>query len=426
MAGENTVASMNGLFKTVYASALIDLVPDYAILQKRIEFVSAEKENGAYYAQPVVLAHEGGFTYNGEAGGVNPSLTTQRAGAMKEAQVYGSELILRAQLSFMALSRASSQGAKAFKRATSFKVEDMNNAMRKRLEIAMLYGQSDLGVVEAVSDTGTSTADITISAATWAGGIWAGSEGSVLDSITHTTPGTTNTVNNSTELVITAVNSDTRVISVSCDDTVTGNITVGDGLVFRGSTITGGWTFNEMAGLKTIISNTGTLFNISAATYSLWKGTTISTLGQISFAKLQDAVGRASNKGLMEKVLVLVSPKAWSVLNADQAALRMFDSSFGSKKAENGVESLLFHGVTGPMEIVSHPMCKDGDAFIIPPDSLMRVGSLDLSFGVPGFDEQFVRYVASTNAVEIMCLADQAIFVERPAHCVYLTGITYT
>jgi hypothetical protein len=419
MAGENNVESLNGLFKTVYADKLIDLIPDYAVLQKRIDFVSAEKETGAFYAQPVVLSHESGFTYNGTAGGV-AALNAQKAGAMKEAQIYGSELILRSQLSYTALSRAASSGARAFKRASSFKVEDMNNAARKRLEIAMLYGQSGIGVVESISDTGTSVGTITITAGSWAGGIWAGAEGASIDSFTTTTKN-----NGAADIVIKAVDSDTRTLTVTCDDTMSSEVAAGDILFFKGANA-GSGSFNEMAGLSAIIQNSSTLFGINAATYSLWKGTTISSVGQISFAKLQDAVGRAANKGLMEKVLVLVSPKAWSVLNSDQAALRMFDSSYSSKKAENGAGSLMFHGLCGPMEVVSHPLVKDGDAFIVPPDSLMRVGSVDLSFGVPGFDEQFFQLVPSYNAVELQCMADQAIFVERPAHCVFLTGIAYT
>lgn len=419
MAGENTVSSLNGLFKTVYADKLIDLIPDYAVLQKRIEFSPAEKETGAFYAQPVVLSHEAGFTYNGTAGGVT-TLNAQVAGAMKEAQVYGSELILRARLSYTALSRAASKGARAFKQASSFKIEDMNNAMRKRLEIAMLYGQTGIGTVESVTDAGSGVGTITVTAATWAGGIWAGAENAYVDSFTTTTK------NNSGTIQITAVNSDTRVLSVAYSGAnMAAEVTAGDVLFFKGANA-GSSSFNEMAGIDAIITNSGILFNINAATYSLWKGTTVSSVGQISFAKLQDAVGRAANKGLMEKSLVLVSPKAWSVLNADQAALRMFDSSYSVKKGQNGVEGLEFHGVTGPMEILAHPMVKDGDAFIVPPESLMRVGSLDLSFGVPGFDQQFFVLAADANAVEVQCMADQAIFIERPAHCVKLTGITYS
>lgn len=420
MAGENTVATLNGLFKTVYAEKLIDLIPDYAVLQKRVEFVPAAKETGAFYAQPVVLSHESGFTYNGTAGGV-ATLNNPSNGVMKEAQVYGSELILRTQMSYASLARAASAGARAFKRASAFKVEDMNNAMRKRLEIAMLYGQDSLGIV-SVNSGGTTSYTLTISDASWAGGIWAGAEGAVLD--VFNTGKTTR--RNTAALTVSSVDSDNKQIVVAATSGELDTCVATDVIAFRGA-VTATPTYSEMAGLKTIISNTGTLFNIAANTYSLWKGSVVSSVGQISFTKLQDAVGKAVNKGLMEKVLVLVSPKAWAVLNSDQAALRMFDGSYGGgKKFENGGESLMFHSVNGPMEVVCHPMVKDGEAFVLPPDSLLRVGSVDMSFSVPGFDEQFFQLVPGYGAVELQCYADQAIFCERPAHAALLTGITYT
>lgn len=413
MAGENTFSTMNGLFKTVYADKLQDLVPDYAILQKRVPFISADKETGNFYAQPVNLSHEAGFTYNGETGTVI-SLNAAVNATMKEAQVYGSELILRSQLAYTALSRASAQGAKAFKRASSWKVEDMNNAMRKRLEIAMLYGRMGIGTVSA-----NSSGVLTITDATWAGGIWAGAEGAVLEAWTGVTSSETQ---HNGDLTISAVNSDLKTVTVTGTNAA---VVANDVLYFKGARTAS--AYREMAGLSAIIQNAGTLFNISAASFSLWKGTTISTVGQISHGKIQDAVSRAVNKGLMEKVVCLVSPKAWSVLNTDQAALRVFDSSYSTSKASNGSESLTFFGANGKIEIVSHPLAKDGDVFIVPlEDDLLRLGSTDVTFGVPGMDEQFFTLVSGSNAVELQCMCDQAIFIEKPAHSVLMTGITYT
>ena len=417
MAGENTVSTLNGLFKTVYADKLLDLVPDYAVLQKKIPFVSADKETGNFYAQPVNLSHEQGFTYNGDAGSV-VTLNAAINSTMKEAQVKGTEMILRTQITYTALSRASKAGPKAFKRASAWKVEDMNNSMRKRLEISMIYGQSSIGEVESItSASGSGT--ITITAASWAGGIWAGAENAAIDSFTSTTKN-----NTGGDIVITAVNSDTRTLSVTCTGTFSGECQAGDLLFFKG-TNSGSSVFTEMAGLQKIIQNSSTLFNINAGTYSLWKGNTVTSVGQLTHAKVQDALARAVNKGLMDPVLLLVSPKGFNTLNADLAALRMFDSSYGTE-GKNGFEKLVFHSVNGPVEVVSHPLVKDGDAFIVPLDSVMRLGSVDLSFGVPGMDETFFTLVANTNAVELQCMADQAIFLEKPAHAVYLSGITYS
>jgi hypothetical protein len=409
MAGENNVASLNGLFKTVYSNKLVDLIPDYAILQKLVEFGSADKETGNFYAQPVVLAQEAGFTFNGTAGAVK-TLTAARAGTMKEAQVYGYEVLLRAQISYIALSRSAAKGEKAFKRASSVVVEGMNNAMRKQLEVSMLYGQVGVGTVSSLSSQ-----VITLTDASWAGGIWAGAEGRYID-VYQSNKSTVRQAG----LKISAVDSDNKALTVV--GTTTGIVST-DVIFFEDTNNSG--TFNEMAGLQKIITNTSTLFNIDASAYALWKGNSISSVGQISHGKLQDAVSKAVNKGLMEKVAILLSPKAWAVLNTDQAALRQFDSSYSTKKLENGGEALCFYGSNGAMEVHSHPLVKDGDCFIVPMDTVQRIGSTDLTFSVPGMEEDFFQLVPNTNAVELQCMADQAIFLEKPAHAIYLSGLTY-
>ena len=416
MAGENTVSTLNGLFKVVYADKLLDLVPDYAILQRLVDFVPADKETGNYYAQPVNLAQEGGFTYNGENGGII-TLKQQRAGTMKEAQVKGSELILRAQMSYKALSQASTKGEKAFKRASAWKIEDMNNATRKRLEVAMLYGRFGIGTVNVATDLTANSATLSITAGTWAGGIWAGTEGHTLEGFNGTVKRTDG------PLVISKVNSDLITLTVSYVG-ATLQTAAGDVLYFEGAN-SGASAFLEMAGIAAIINNASVLFNIDASIYSLWKGNTVLTVGQISFGKIQDAVAKAVNKGLMSRCVVLLSPKAWGVLNSDQAALRRYSASYKPSKFENGVEALTFYAANGELEIRSHPMVKDGDAFIIPIEECMRIGSIDLTFGVPGMDQEFFVLVPGTNAVEIQCMTDQAFFIEKPAHAVLMQGITY-
>lgn len=410
------LANLNGMFKVVYADKIAELIPDFSILQKKVEFVSAEKETGNYYAQPVLLAHESGFSYMGEAG-VLGSLNDAASMTMAEAQVKGTEIILRSQLSYTALARASKAGPKAFKRASAWLVEDMNNATRKRLEISMLYGRKSIGKVASVASQ-----TITITDATWAPGIWAGAEGTgveFFDSLSDSA-----NQDGTTGLTVTSVDFENKAITVALNG---GNLTGVDSnsyIFFKGARTT--TAHKDMAGLQAILENTGTLFNISASTYSLWKGSNKSGIGQISHAKLQDALAPAVSKGLMEKVLVLVSPKAFGVLNADQSALRVFDQSYSKSKGENGFESLVFHSTNGQCEIVSHPFVKEGDLFIIPLDSCLRLGSVDLSFGVPGMSEEFFSLVPNKNGIELQCMADQAIFLEKPAHAVYGSGLTYS
>lgn len=424
MAAVNDLSQLNGLFKTVYADKILDLVPDFAILQKRVEFSPADKELGALYAQPVELTQEAGFTFLGESDAlIDSDLNAAIAGQMKQAEVKGSQLLLRSQISYLALSRAASKGQRAFQRASAVKVEGMNNATRKRLEIAMLYGQSGLGTLSVDPGTGTTSYTLTFTDATWCPAIWVGSEGAAIDVFSSALT----TRRNTAACYVTAVDVDNKQITVSATSTQLDTADAGDVVYWRGAKhATSATTFYEMAGLNKIITNTSSLFGIDASIYSLWKGTTVSSVGEPSHAKIQAGVSKAVNKGLMEKALVLVSPRMWGVLNTDQSALRAFDSSYKASKSENGSEGLVFHSTNGQIEVVSHPFVKEGDAFIVPEDALKRIGSVDLSFGVGGMDEEFFTLVPSRAAVEMQCMADQAIFLERPGHACKLTGITYS
>jgi hypothetical protein len=56
----NTMDTLNGLFREVYASKLKNLIPDGVILLNKIEFVSKEKQTGNLFHQPVILGLEHG------------------------------------------------------------------------------------------------------------------------------------------------------------------------------------------------------------------------------------------------------------------------------------------------------------------------------------------------------------------------------
>jgi len=59
----NTVDTLNGLFKEVYADNIENLVPDGVKLYNMIPFNKESKALGNLYHQPVVLGLEHGITY---------------------------------------------------------------------------------------------------------------------------------------------------------------------------------------------------------------------------------------------------------------------------------------------------------------------------------------------------------------------------
>jgi hypothetical protein len=185
---------------------------------------------------------------------------------MKEAQVKGSELILRTQMAYTALSRAATQGQRAFKKASAWKIEDMNNATRKRLEIAMLYGRvwcRHRGLARVRRSSRSPRPRGLAESGRVA-------ENAVIDvyqsNLSHRSV--------RPRLVIARVDSDNQALTVT--GTTTG-IASTDVIYFRGANSSG--TFNEMAGLQKIITNSTTLFNIDASVYSLWKGNTVCVRG---------------------------------------------------------------------------------------------------------------------------------------------------
>jgi len=417
MANEaNDVSTLNGLFKTQYAPDLNDLIPQHAILQQKIKYVPADKQNGAFYAVPCVLQSNQGVSYLGTEGGVS-DLNDAINAIMKEAQVKGSELNIRGQLSYKALSQAATAGARAFKKSSSWLVEDMANVSFTRLELSTIYGQVGLGKVESNTSTGSGACDIVITEPTWATGIWV-----VLEGAQFQFWGPSSALRATVKLV--KVNSDLRKLSFV---TVSGNettIVAGDDIYPKGAKTVDG--YNEMAGLfKQYNPATVELFGITRTPYTLLQGNEYSAVGEISSAKVVQGASLAVDKGLMTDAVFLCGTKTFADLNAENMGLRMFDSSYSPAKAENGAQALTYDHINGKITVICHPFIKSADALLMDANDALFVGSSKPTFEIPGMPDRFFRLVQDKNAVELQNYADLAVFVHKPGQGVIYSGITH-
>lgn len=403
MAVANTVSTLNGLFKNVYADKLETLIPEGVKLTNLASFVKRTQQNGSLYNQPVVLGREHGVTYSltGDAFTLNPSIS----GVIKEAQVQGGQIVLRSALSYAAASRSMGGEPRAFEDATKFLVKNMMESFAYKLEMNLFYGQ--VGIASVASILGLV---ITVATADWAPGVWAGSEGMPIN--IRDTAGT-----NRGSATVVSVDMELRTVTV---DAMPAGVVATDIIHVDGS------FGNEAAGLHKIMTNTGTLFNISASQYNLWKSNSFAAAGALSFPKIQSAVARGVEKGLQGKVTVLVNPRGWSNLLSDQAALRMYDSSYKSAQVENGAESIKFHGQNGAIEITPSNYVKEGFAYVLADGELIRIGSTDITFRRPGQGEEFFRDLESSAGYELRAYCDQALFCSKPGHMVLIQGITNT
>lgn len=404
MAGENTISTLNGLFKEVYADKIENLIPEGTKFMQKIPFSNRKKELGSLYHQPVVLGLEHGITYAGPTDDAF-SLDDAISGVIRDASVQGSQMMLRSRLGIAAASRAAGGEPKAFENATKFLVRNMLRSMARRVEVGLFYGGVGIGEVGALPGGNV----ITILTSEWAPGIWAGSEKMKVDIY----DATSTTLRGTAEVA--SVDMDARTVTVVA---LPGGTVVTDKIYFKSA------KGMEAAGIHQILTNTGTLFGISAASYNLWKGNQIDlSSNPLSFARVQDAIARAVEKGLDSDVCVMVNPRTWSDLLTEQAALRQYDSSYKNSVSESGNQEITFFGQNGKVEIVPSIFVKEGFAYVLCLDELLRIGSTDVTFKRPDQGDTFFRELENAAGYELRAYSDQALLCFSPGKNTLIRGI---
>lgn len=421
-------SNLQGDFKEAYASSIENLIPQCAILQQEVPFVSREKRTGNLFHLPVIVTSSQGFTYGAVSSG---ALTLNDAISMntQDAQIQGIQLCLQNRISFEAVAKSKQN---SFKQATKLVVDDAAESMRKRLELMFIYGGSTtgLGTITQNSDSNVSATQtrITVAEGQWSAGIWSGLENAKVNFYYSTST----LVSSGADAIftVTQVDPDNRYLYIT--GTATG-ITALESAVTAQTTVRPyfqGAFGVEASGLEAILSNTGTLFNISASTYSLWKANIITTTGALNYAKIQQAVAKCTTRGLDEDVTVLVNPMVYIDVANQITALRRFTNAEDNKNGAMGAtDALTFFGPQGAkVKVVPHLYVKQGDCFVVPMKRVLRVGAIDVSFSLLGndSDENFLYPVPGTSAYFFYLYSLQALIIMTPARCAYISGFTPT
>ncbi len=409
MSVTNTPATLVGDFKNLYEkSGLVEAIPNWAIVQDRWKFQNAEA-TGDFYVFGVVLQRENGFSYAPSSGASTVvTMNAAIAGYVGQAKVEGFAIYLRSRLDYAAAAKASAKGKKAFAQAYGAVLKNMKESHQFRLEASLLYGRDGLGTV----DSNTSGA-LVITAATWASGTWAGMKDAILEA--WTTVDATSTQLNG-DLTITAVDISAKTVTITGTNT---DVDSGDFLYFKGAKTSTG--YNECAGLYRILTNATTLFNIDAAAYQLWQSNSYPVNGNLSLTAIMQAASIGMVFGL-EKAALLCSPARFANLASDEAALRRYIQD--QRDTKRGVKGISFILGSVDVEILPHPLVRDGSAMMLNDSSIQRVGATDITFAMPGQGQTMEVHVTDTTALEIRSMSDQGIFSDMPASCVLLTGLT--
>ena len=333
-----------------------------------------------------------------------------------EIEVDPTPVSLRTRVSQSAANRWKAGSDKSVINNVAIRAGQMKKSLQKFAEISMLHGRSGIGTVSAVSDS-SGTNILTISAASWAPGIWAGMVGMKLDAYTSTTKQNTNAA-----LVIESADFDNKTITVTGNTTDTAAIDVGSVMYAYGS------YGADQYGLKYQLDVSGSSFGIDSSVYDLWKANEYPVGGNLSMAGVLKGLAKAVGKGgLDEDVCLFVAPLVWEGLNSDLAGLKMSDSSYKVSMGENGHNVIRYHSQAGKIDIISHPYMKEGEAFCGPKSSLRRVGASDISFMTDdGNDGGYFRSLDITGYAGYQATGfyEFQILITEPAKWVLYTGIT--
>jgi len=255
-----------------------DLMPGEAVLQKMAGFSKQSlSELGRSFNFPVMVRNEWGLSLNGSSGAV-VSLASPQNGLLQEAVVTPYEQVFRGYLSWIAATRGSSAGQKAFLKTSALKMKNLLDQSRRVTEIHMLHGQEGIATVKSLSSQ-----TITLQAGSTAPAIL-----SLLENAIIYVMQSDNTTLRQKNLTVTAVDTSPTngEYTITVSGTVTG-IANNDIVYLQGceSTATPAPT-SEMLGIhKLIATQTGNVWGIASGTYNLWRGNAQGSYGRITAAR---------------------------------------------------------------------------------------------------------------------------------------------
>lgn len=413
------VSTLEGFFTEAYGNTYVNLPNDFAIItnKKKLEL---SNRVGNKYNVPVILSMEQGLTLNADGTAFN--LNDAASLESQNAEVQAASALIRGQIANAVIARIGG-GKKQFVAEVGPMIKLSSKSMAFHLELSKLYGQSGLCATTEVTASGT-TGTFTVSAETWSPAVWTNAKNMKLDIWTGNGSGTDTKETAAGPAIVTSVNITTRVVSFTCNSSDAADLNaLTTAVVFRYGAKTGETTFTEPVGLRKMAANTGSLFGIDAASYSLWNGNSIAVGGNLTLAAVQNGCAVLAAYGVQGKLDLYVSPKTWRFLLTEMTSLRRFDYSASSKKYENGTQSIEFHAQTGLVEVISHPLVREGEAFMFPLEEIHRIGSMEPAYKMHS-DDPFLQRLSDKAGIEYRIFADEALICDAPSHMVLFTGIT--
>ncbi len=438
-----TLSALAGDIKTVYGTNLVQVLPDAAMLQKKFPLADSADYPlvGDYFSALIGLQFPWGFSFLGqgyEGTATNTTLGESLAGQTQPAKIYPCTTVLTDNLAYQILDRANSSGSKqAVLSALSYTGKQMAIIMRNVLELQILHGRQGIGA----SSGAISTLTVTLDPATTSPGILSLLIGARLQWMQSNLTSARTANSTANYLTVSAISladpANPTITMVATGTTNVAAITTGDVMFIAGSrgvSVASSDTSvpqYEQIGLGLQLSETSaSVFGITKSQYIGWVANQMGTIGAFSPSVLMTAAQKSMSRGgELGDYLAILSPAQWAVLNSALATNEQYNQqspSFAMQKKTGTDEIIVKHGgIT--IECMSHPLQKDGQFYLVPVSEVKRIGSVDLTFAIPGQSEgQEYYYPLQGNAVmQRQCRADWQLVALKPPSCTIGTGITF-
>lgn len=435
-----TTAQVVDIFKKVYGKAN-DLRPKNDIIDEIFPFEES-KLVGDEYIEDFVLGDSVGITWAGDsddAFAIEPAIS----GSVEQSAIKPSQTVLTDVLSWRFMARSAGGEEAAFYDGTKFVMKNHLASHNKLVTISKIYGQSAQGL---------GTVSYAPSGTVYRGATYGGSGNITLTKSDGTTIAFTAGINTS----VTSPTGTKGAILFAPGQFAAGHwigkkgikiqqILASSGAVVASGSLTGwdarlgiiyvdftpvsasgidshyiaykNWNVGKcMVGMHKIITNTGTLFGISAAEQPLWAGNVVNLASKkFNLKALHEGVSDAVNAGGLEEALdIIVNPRCFGSMASDEASFRKYDASYKSK-AENGFEAIEYYAANGLNRIHSSHKIKEGDVFGFVRGQTRCSGSQLPSFRVRGMNMDIITPLEDQAGFKIRSFSDQYVMCRQPA-----------
>lgn len=424
-------------FTDRYAPYLNPL-PQQNSFREFLKFAASKDRSGKQFRYPIQSAISHGQT--SDKTGTAFALNAARPGAEQEAILDGTDLIVRETFPYSALMKArngtSLQGdAAAYWDPMDKVMMTTLRAMELYNELMLMWGPgpaatglSNIGVIATTpvfAGTGPNYNSAThpivqLTAASWAAGIWntmgagGGAGSGALVDIYQADMTTLRAANIQIEGVV-----DPSLCQVQMTGASAAAVTATDVIVPKG------WISTSSVGVGGILRNAGTFANVSAATNPFWRARQFSAFGPMTANKFLATTAKLMPNGGDKGLTAWCHPVVFSDLVAETVnSTRWLNSSGDNKVKTQGADTLQFITAVGTCTLKRHSYMKQGEMWLLEPETAMRIGASDITFRGANGNEGFFLELAGNAGSEIRAMSQQAALLTVPCHNALVQGIT--